>query len=232
MITNPNAVTVLCYGDSNTNGQRADTVEEVRWPADVRWTGQLQELLGDGYYVIEEGLGGRTTDLDYPDEAGCNGRTYLLPCLRTHYPLDVVLVMLGTNDVKPQFARSSAEIVAALGSLVDDIEACATNRRGGPTEIVLVAPVPLDRQQPKFTEFYQTSFDAASEGKSRQLAGQLAELAKARDVLFADAGTVARVGIDGVHLSLDSHRQIAELAAGKIAEALGRSNGTELASAS
>jgi lysophospholipase L1-like esterase len=106
VITNPAAHTVLCFGDSNTNGISGDDENYVRLPAAVRWTGRLQRLLGDGYYVIEEGLNGRTTDLDYANRPGCNGRTYFGPCLQSHHPLDVVVIMLGTNDLKAEFNRS------------------------------------------------------------------------------------------------------------------------------
>src|SRR5476651_2205463 len=103
MTTNPNAITVLCYGDSNTWGQKPD--KSGRYPADIRWTGRLQQLLGNGYYIIEEGLGSRTTDLDYDKKSGRNGKIYLIPCLESHNPIDVVVLMLGTNDLKIEFDR-------------------------------------------------------------------------------------------------------------------------------
>ena len=68
MTTNPNAVTILCYGDSNTWGQKPD--KSGRYPADTRWTGRLQNQLGDGFAIIEEGLGSRTTDLEYAKKPG------------------------------------------------------------------------------------------------------------------------------------------------------------------
>src|SRR5215216_1134114 len=100
MNINPKATTVLCFGDSNTNGATPD--KSGRYSADVRWTGQLQNLLGSEYYVIEEGLGGRTTDSDHFREGkeGRNGFAYYKPALETHLPLDIIVIMLGTNDVK------------------------------------------------------------------------------------------------------------------------------------
>ena len=93
MITDPGAVVVLCFGDSHTHGIAFDDGQHVRLPADVRWTGQLQRLLGDGYSVIEEGLSGRTTDVDYDDRPGCNGRTYFVPCLLSlDPPMDMALI--------------------------------------------------------------------------------------------------------------------------------------------
>ena len=129
MNTDPDALRVLCFGDSNTFGTcRADAStygtptqdpDYVRLHADRRWTGVLQGLLGDEFEVIEEGLNGRTTDVDYEDCPGCNGRLYFVPCLLSHRPLDVVVVMLGGNDLKPCFDRSP-EAVCECGRQADD----------------------------------------------------------------------------------------------------------------
>lgn len=87
MITDPGVVRVLCFGDSNTHGAPSADPTYTRLPADRRWTGVLQTLLGAGFDVVEEGLNGRTTDADYDDRPGCNGRQYLVPFLQTHQPL-------------------------------------------------------------------------------------------------------------------------------------------------
>lgn len=92
MNTNPNAIRILCYGDSNTRGSRPDSGERYR--ADVRWTGVLQNMLGVDFEVIEEGLGGRTTDVDDQKREGKNGKTYLVPALWSHNPLDFVILAL------------------------------------------------------------------------------------------------------------------------------------------
>ena len=105
--------TIVCYGDSNTHGFDAATMG--RFPRDVRWPGVLAAELGGIAEVIEEGLNGRTTIWDDPYLDGRNGRTYLLPCLRSHAPVDVLVLMLGTNDLKSIFGRSAAEIAAGAG---------------------------------------------------------------------------------------------------------------------
>ena len=94
--------TILCYGDSNTWGYNPATTE--RSSRDERWTGILRRELDDGYLVIEEGLNGRTTVWDDPIEGYKNGKEYLIPCLETHKPLDLVIIMLGTNDLKVRFS--------------------------------------------------------------------------------------------------------------------------------
>ena len=90
--------TVVCFGDSNTWGYIPGS-EGERFPREVRWPTQLQRLLGDEWEVIAEGLNGRTATIERPDSEGRNGLPYLLPCLHSHAPVDVVVIFLGTNDV-------------------------------------------------------------------------------------------------------------------------------------
>lgn len=90
--------TVVCFGDSNTWGYVPGSNGE-RWPRAQRWPVILQGLLGGGYEVIAEGLSGRTATIDRPDSEGRNGLPYLLPCLLSHAPVDIVVIFLGTNDV-------------------------------------------------------------------------------------------------------------------------------------
>ena len=100
--------TILCYGDSNTYGY--NPVNGLRYPKDVRWTGVLQKLLGEQYAVIEEGCNGRTTVFEDIAEPWKAGLGYLKPCLNTHKPIDFVIMMLGSNDLKRMFHASAKEI--------------------------------------------------------------------------------------------------------------------------
>jgi lysophospholipase L1-like esterase len=88
---------ILCYGDSNTWGY--DPVTQERFDKNERWTGQLSQMLGGNYDVIEEGLNGRTTVWDDPIEGYKNGRDYLIPCLESHKPLDLVIILLGLRMI-------------------------------------------------------------------------------------------------------------------------------------
>ena len=110
---------ILCYGDLNTWGYIPGTGE--RYPHDVRWTGVLKQTLGVGYHVIEEGLNGRTTVWDDPLMDGRNGKEYLTPCLASHAPLDSVIILLGTNDLKGRFSASVFDVASGIGLLVDII---------------------------------------------------------------------------------------------------------------
>ncbi|TLF77786.1 hypothetical protein FEK34_13560 [Nocardia cyriacigeorgica] len=213
MLVNPAALTVLCYGDSNTFGQPSDG--RGRLPSDVRWTGRLQQFLGAGYAIIEEGLGGRTTDLDDPDRDDRNGRTYFRPCLRSHSPLDLVVIMLGNNDLKTKFDREVGAIAAALEGYVDDIECTAWTRAGGVPSVLLVSPIHLDADQPAFAE-QSSEYDAESVRKSRELGPEIRHVADKRKTMFLDAATVARPGVDGIHLSRDSHEPLSKLIAHEI----------------
>lgn len=132
---------ILCYGDSNTWGYTPGTGE--RHAPDVRWTGVLRRLLGEGWEVLEEGMNGRTTVFDNPMSQGRNGSAYLLTCLETHKPLDLVILMLGTNDLRFTDAWGAAEGAAALVKkirLYNRMEE-STHIFSGKPRILLIAPI-------------------------------------------------------------------------------------------
>ena len=115
--------TVLCFGDSNTWGYdpvgTATSPFQVRHAPNVRWTGVLAADLGTGFRVVEEGQNGRTTTHEDPTAwASRNGRTYLPACLESHKPIDLVILMLGTNDLKSMFGVAPGEIATCAGILV------------------------------------------------------------------------------------------------------------------
>lgn len=209
MNTDPLAINVLCFGDSNTWGQKPD--RSGRYPADVRWTGQLQNLLGDDYYIVEEGLGSRTTDLDYDEKPGRNGKAYLVPCLASHTPVDIVIVMLGTNDVKMIYKRTAREIADALEGLVADIRQYGLDSSDEPARIILVSPIAINTQAPRFAEFYTDIYDDRAAEESRNLSAAIAELAQRAECEFVDAATVAQAGEDGIHINAESQAPLAGL---------------------
>jgi len=148
--------TILCYGDSNTWGYNPLTKE--RYSREERWTGILQKELGEDYEVIEEGLNGRTTVWDDPIEGYKNGKEYLIPCLESHRPVDLVIIMLGTNDLKKRFSLSTFEIANGAKVLVNIVQ----KSKAGPGEIapkvLLMAPPPVG----KLTELAE-EFEGAEE---------------------------------------------------------------------
>lgn len=199
MNTNPQAKTVLCFGDSNTRGSAPDGVS--RYAADVRWTGQLQSNLGSDYYVIEEGLGGRTTDVDdlRPEKPGRNGLVYFKPCLNGHGPVDVVVIMLGTNDFKNTFNKSAKDVADSLRQYVDFARETSLAK-----DIVLVSPAYITPTKP--IVFYD---DLAAE-KSSQLAGEIKAVADDYGLPFFDAASTVVTGEDGLHWDVESNKRFAD----------------------
>jgi lysophospholipase L1-like esterase len=218
MNIDPAAKTILCFGDSNTWGQRPDTVTKQRFGPDTRWTGLLQKIVGEGFYVVEEGLSGRTTDLDYVDKPGFNGSTYLGPCLQTHNPLDLVILMLGTNDLKTVFGRTASEIAAATQGLLKNIQHTARASNLMPAQTLLVSPIHVAMTAPDFPKYYAGVYDQESSHQSRQLTAALRAVAVETGSFFADASQVATAGEDGIHMSEAAHRELGALMARQVTD--------------
>lgn len=195
---------VLCYGDSNTHGAIPDG--GGRFARDVRWPGVLAHLLAGTAHVVEEGLNGRTTVWDDPYTPGRNGRAYLLPCLRSHQPVDVVVVMLGTNDVKRMFHAEPYEIALGMGALVDIALGSGCGPAGGPPRVLVVAPPRLGDLTPESELWGFGDREATAEA----LPDLYRTAAAKRAAAFFDAGSVVRGDpADGVHLSAAGHTVLA-----------------------
>ncbi len=193
--------TVVCYGDSNTWGR--DPWSAARLERKTRWPTVLQSELGAAADVIAEGLNGRTTVWDDPIEEGRCGKDYLLPCLLSHHPLDIVVLMLGVNDLKKRFSVSAFDIGRGVGLLLDKILASGTGPGGGPPRVLLICPPPLG----KLTAFAEM-FEGGVE-KSRRLAPFYREQAESRGCEFLDAGEIVRSSDgDGLHLDPEMHMKL------------------------
>lgn len=209
--------TILCYGDSNTYGLMSDLVS--RYPRDVRWTGILQKKLGEEYYVIEEGLGGRTTVWDDPVEEYKNGKKYLLPCLDSHKPLDLIVIMLGTNDLKSRFSVSPFEIGTAMENLIKTILKSDAGIDFESPRILLVTPVPI-HSVGRARDLDQMLPDM--EKRSQALEYYYRDIAKRYHIEYLDpAGEVEVNETDGIHYTEKGHAQMAALMEKKIKEILG-----------
>lgn len=207
---------VLCYGDSNTWGYDPSTRD--RYPADVRWTGVLQRALGDGYWVIEEGLNGRTTVWDDPIKGYRNGKTYLIPCLASQRPLDLVIIMLGTNDLKMRFSVPAYDIANSAGVLVDVVRASGAGYDGQSPPVLLIAPPPTTT----LSDFADTLAGAGS--KSARFSEQYGRVAQERGCHFLDAGQViVSSQLDGVHFEAAEHAKLGLAVADAVQRILGGS---------
>ncbi|WEX07160.1 SGNH/GDSL hydrolase family protein [Chelativorans sp. AA-79] len=195
---------ILCYGDSLTFGHNAE--DPGRHPYEDRWPSVLQARLGDEARVIAEGLGGRTTAFDdWVAGADRNGARILPTLLATHAPLDLVIIMLGTNDMKPFVCGRAIGAKQGMERLIQIIRGHPYSFDYKVPAILLVAPPPLCATE-------NSDFAAMFEGgvaESRKLAPLYAALAQQVGCGFFDAGTVAKTtSIDGVHLDAENTRAI------------------------
>lgn len=206
---------VVCFGDSNTWGANPDGTG--RFAPDVRWTGVLQSELGPGYKVIEEGLNGRTTNIEDTIEEDRNGRTHLPALLESHRPFDLIVIMLGTNDLKSRNNRSAADIAQSASKLADIARKSMCGPDGQNPKVLLMAP-------PATVEVghgLDMLFTGALE-KSRHFPEQYAFYAGAVGVDFLDAGSViVSSPIDGIHFDPEEHAKLGTAVAAKVKSIIG-----------
>jgi lysophospholipase L1-like esterase len=215
----PDLPTVVCYGDSNTWGFDVATLNTGfdRLPLDVRWPGVMAGELEGQANIVVEGLGGRTAIWEDPFSPGRNGLPYLLPCLRSHSPVTVVVIMLGTNDLKAYFHLGAPEIAGGVGRLVEVTAGSGSGPGGGAPKVLLVAPAPLGEA----TEASELWGLGAARETSTRLAGLYELLARHTGSAFLDAAAFARTdAADGVHLDVDSHDRLGRAVAAAVAQLL------------
>ncbi len=220
MNTPKEAKRILIYGDSNTFGwhEREDGVI-VRHPLQSIWPQRLARALGDGVEVEVDGLSGRTTMYDRPEEPGngtgdmpgtvLNGATLLPAALSRTMPLDLVIIMLGTNDFNRQLRKTAPEVAEGIGHLVDIVQGCQwrslTPYRT--PKVLVVCPVPKKLAGTKNEQFFP-----GADAPSAALFGLLKPLIKSKGIQLFNAGSVIDRAhdIDGIHFSLDDHRVLAD----------------------
>ena len=180
----------------------------MRYPKDVRWTGVLQKLLGPEYNVIEEGCNGRTTIHDDPTEEWLNGLEYLRPCLKTHKPVDYIILMLGSNDLKTYFHLTAAEIADGAEVLVETIKSFAPTQQEYQPKIILVAPALIgdDLEHSPFND----TFDQTAVERSLKFAKEYKRVADETGCIFFDASKCSKASpIDSLHFTPESHYSLA-----------------------
>jgi lysophospholipase L1-like esterase len=200
---------ILCYGDSLTWGWIPVTegAPTLRYAFKDRWTGAMAAHLGDACHIVEEGLSARTTSLDDPNDPRLNGSAYLPTALASHLPLDLVIVMLGTNDTKSYFRRTPYEIANGMAKLVGQIYASAGGIGAAypAPKILVVAPPPL---APMPHPIYQGMFEGGYE-KTAALAAQYRAMADFMKVEFFDAGSIITTdGCDGIHFTAQNNHDL------------------------
>jgi len=196
--------TILCYGDSNTWGYNPDG--SGRYPKHMRWTTVLQKELGESFDVISEGLNGRTTVWDDPVRGDYrNGKKYLLPCLHTHKPIDLVILFLGSNDLKPRYNVTSMEIAQSVEMLVDIVKKSETGPNMTSPEILVIIPPPiLIPEEVKQMDYLLPEYEKAVD-KSRQFPQAFTSVLNGKCHLFDSSKYIKTSEIDGMHLDPESH---------------------------
>lgn len=209
-------IRVLCYGDSNTWGYISGS-NHLRYDNDKRWTKLLSSLLGTNFEVIEEGLNSRTliSNDPRPGKEGKSGYEYLIPCLDTHDPIDLVVLMLGTNELKNSYNKTAEEI----GKIIEEyFVKTILNRKSqfkdSYPKLLIVTP-PLVNEYTEYCKEKDKYLGATQ--KSKDLNTIYKNIAKKYSCYFLSNDELI-TGPDGVHLTEESHKKLAKLLNDKIKE--------------
>lgn len=197
---------ILCFGDSNTFGFNPAT--GGRFPRNIRWTGILQTVLGDGYSIIEDGLNGRTTVFDDPIRLYRAGKDDLVLTIDVNRPLDLIIISLGANDLKTFYNQPAANIALGIEYLLGQI---FNYRWGGAytcPKVLVVSPPALTDAAYLNNPF--SGFNKDSVKKSHELAHYMGEICQKWNVGFLNGSKITEPGPDGVHLSPEGHKLMAE----------------------
>ena len=204
---------ILCFGDSNTFGTNPSG---GRWNYNERWPGILQNELGKKYRIIEEGLGGRVTVKEDEVEGDKNGKRHLPVLLRSHRPLDLVMIMLGTNDVKQRFNMSAADIAGGAEELGEIVLNYPFGAYYPIPKVLLISPIHI---RPGIEHSPYTGFKEDAVEVSHQLGEYYRKAAEKHNWLFLDASEVASASErDNLHMEKEAHQALAAALAGLIRE--------------
>lgn len=203
---------IMCFGDSNTHGFIAGT--KGRYDENTRWTRLLQKHLGLEYYVIEEGLNGRTTIYDDDTMKNVNGSRYLEVCIATNRPLDLVIIMLGTNDTKERYHAELSDISKGMEKLITMLR----NPDIYNNEILIISPVHISDKIVD-SEYCESYAGLKGAEKSRKLAAEYKRLADKYGCHFMDAADYAGTDDrDAIHLDAKGHAALAKAVYNKVKE--------------
>ncbi|MDF1760189.1 MAG: GDSL-type esterase/lipase family protein [Coxiellaceae bacterium] len=207
---------ILCFGDSNTWGFVPGSIDREtmalqRYADNVRWTGQLQALLGDAYTVIEEGLNGRTTDAVYQKlPYARDGLSQLNPIMYSQGPLDLVIIMLGINDLKLEFNRNAEDIAEGLANVIDVAQASPYGEgMCSVPPLLVVAPPPLSNES--FLDLENQAVFKGQQQYSEQFDQTMRPVADVKGCHYYNAGEAIKLSeIDGIHFDEAAHTAFAK----------------------
>lgn len=206
---------IVCLGDSNTHGYCADPTDcadstLARFNEEERWTCLLQKALGDDYLVVEEGLSGRTTVFQDPLYEGLDALSYLYPCLKSHEPVALLIIMLGTNDVKERIGANPYAISLGMRRLIQKAKTVDCWGPEGKPNILVIAPPPIEDgivNSPLDDEMGHGALE-----KSKQVPHYLRRVASEEGVHFLNAAELGAAfnQVDFMHLTRASHAVLAD----------------------
>lgn len=193
--------TILCYGDSNTWGYNPKT--KTRYEKDKIWTSVLKKRLGDEYEAICEGLNGRTTVWDDPIEGEYrNGKKYLFPCIHSHKPIDLVVLFLGSNDLKHRFSLQAVDVAKGVEALVKMIKKSDTGPNMQAPEILVIIPPPMEECMES------VSIMCGGIEKSLKFSDEFQKILKDQCYLIDASKIIKSSKIDGLHLDPKAHEEL------------------------
>ena len=200
---------IVCLGDSNTHGYSAEKNDNAdhgdRFNEDERWTMRLEKALGDDYLVIEEGLGGRTTVFQDPLHEGMDALSHVYPILMSHEPVDLLIIMLGTNDTKERFNASPLVIACGMERLIQKVKTIECWKDGKPN-ILVVCPPPIRKE---FREVFDVEWMGSEcVRKSRELPPLYKAVCERNGVRFFDAAPCEFNRTDCMHLTRKGHEML------------------------
>ena len=213
---------ILCYGDSNTWGYATVPRPDERYADHERWPQVMGAALGAGWSVVEEGLNGRTTVHADPIEGlWLDGSSTFTAILRSHKPLDVVAIMLGTNDLKAKFGVGPFDIAGGVGVLLGQLKRAEAGRGGGVPKALVICPPPILNTYGAF-DFFGEMFSGGYE-KSLRLRPFYQQIAIEHGAAFIDSGAIIKTSAyDGIHFDPDMQAKVgAAVAAAVKAMAIG-----------
>lgn len=202
---------ILCFGDSNTFGYKPD--RSGRFDKNTRWTGLLSNSLKDNFTIIEDGLCGRTVALDDPFCDGRNGLKSIGNSVRENSPIDLLIIMLGTNDLKAFYGMNAKKIAENCGKLIDKaLDSC---ENPSTMKILLVSPILLGKNILAINSAYNTQSVTASHLLSKEFKA----LAEEKNCYFLAAENYAKTSdLDCEHMSSEEHKKLAVAIERKIRE--------------
>lgn len=212
---------ILVFGDSNTWGynphNRSPFAPYERWGESIRWTNVMQNRLGDAYGVMADGLCGRTASAKDDIEEYTCGKEQIIPSMRSHSPLDLLIIMLGSNDLKARYGYTAFDVANSAGMVVEKALQAPDAFRNSQPKILLLCPPPLENLDRSFFAF---EF-AGGEQKSKDMAQFFEIMAAKYRVHYMNVGEIVHFSdVDGLHFESDQHLKLGEAVARKVKDIL------------